>query len=488
MLPQAAVSAPVVAPDRAWIERELVMCALSPQYFIERYCQIYDSVAQNWIPFSLWDAQQEALRALHGNKLTVALKPRQVGFTWLGLAYDLWGMLFRPIWVGLIFSRRDDEAMYLLGEDRLRGMYKRLPSWMRSKSILVDSAHEFKLSNGSVSRAFPTTAGDGYTATYVLIDEADLQPDLNQLMRAVKPTIDAGGKLFMISRVNKRTPNSEFKRTYQSAKAGGNGWAHLFIGWDAHPGRDQAWYETQRREVMERTGSLDDLYEQYPSTDAEALAPRSLDKRIPPTQLLRVYIEQRAFAELPDSAPSMNGLRVFVLPEPGCKYVMGADSAEGNPTSDDSAVQVVDDATGEQVAVWQGKFEPSTFGGGIAALSRWYNKAAVLPERNNHGHAVILWLKDNARDVTILNGEDKKPGWHSTSKGKVLMYSTLADDVRAEETTIHDSATFEQVASVEGSTLRAPEGDHDDLADAYALALQARAVPANTFQFTVVQR
>jgi len=56
-----------------------------------------------------------------------------------------------------------------------------------------DAARTWALANGSVARAFPTNAGDSYTATLAIVDEADLVPDLDRLMRSVKPTIDAGG-------------------------------------------------------------------------------------------------------------------------------------------------------------------------------------------------------------------------------------------------------------------------------------------------------
>jgi Holliday junction resolvasome RuvABC endonuclease subunit len=39
-------------------------------------------------------------------------------------------------------------------------------------------------------------------------------------------------------------------------------------------------------------------------------------------------------------------------------------------------------------------------------------------------------------------------------------------------------ATYEQVASIEGASLRAPEGQPDDLADALALANLARGLGA----------
>ncbi len=122
--------------------------------------------------------------------------------SWLVISYALWQMIFRPAATVLVFSRRDTEALYLLSDDRLRGMYSRLPEWMKGgHGLVIDSGHEFSMQNGSSARAFPTSVGDSYTASLAIVDEADLVPDLNWLMRVVKPTIDGGGKMILLSRV-----------------------------------------------------------------------------------------------------------------------------------------------------------------------------------------------------------------------------------------------------------------------------------------------
>lgn len=457
-------------------DTERQRCAADPAYFIDTYCRVYDAEAGDWIPFHLWDAQREALRTVHDNQLAVILKSRQIGMTWLLLGYALWQMLFEPIATVLIFSKRDDEAVYLLGDERLRGMYKRLPQWMQANSVTVDDKHQWALSNGSVARAFPTSGGDGYTATLAIVDEADLVPDLPRLLGSAKPTIDAGGKMALISRVDKSTPNSRFKQIYRAAKQNLNGWAAVFLPWHVHPGRDQAWYDRQMQDVLHTTGALDDLHEQYPATDVEALAPRTLDKRIAPQWLLACYDERKPLPSdnLPSNAPSIPQLEVYGLPQPGRKYCIGADPAEGNPTSDDSAATVLDVETGEEVAVIAGKIEPSVFASHINEVGRFYNKASVLVERNNHGHTVILWLRDHG-SLFLIYGWDKKPGWLSNSKGKALLYDGIADSCRDQSVTIHSFATQTQLASIEGATLRAPEGEHDDRADSFALADKARA-------------
>lgn len=455
---------------------EWLTCAESPVYFVHNYCHIYDATLREWIPFHLWQEQARTLVDLNERQLVVILKARQLGMSWLCLAFALWMMLFRPAATVLVFSRRDDEAVYLLGRERLRGMYERMPDWMQARAILSSNDHEWKLSNGSVARAFPTTAGDSYTASLVIVDEADLMPDLSRVMNAVKPTIDGGGKMVLLSRTDNSRPESEFKLIYQAAKGNKNGWHAVFLPWFVRPDRDAAWYEAQKSDILSRTGSLDDLYQQYPASDAEALAPRTMDKRIAAEWLRQCFVETAGLRQAQSPGlqqspmPAIPGLRVYCTPAAQKRYVIGVDPAEGNPTSDDSALTVLDRASGEEVAALAGKFQPAMIGAHADEIGRWFNNADLLVERNNHGHAVLLWLKDHSR-LRRLPGWDGKDGWLSNSKGKALMYTTCADAFREKTTTLHTFETYVQLSSIDGSTLLAPEGQHDDRADSYALAL-----------------
>ncbi len=167
------------------------------------------------------------LTTMQTKRFIVILKARQLGLSWLTLAYVLWEMLYRPAATVLLFSKRDDEAIELL-DARLKGMYSRLPPWMRARRVDSDSDHDWLLSNGSNAKAFPTTGGRSYTGSIAVVDEADYVPDLNALLNAVKPTIDAGGKLILLSTSDKGQPESEFKQIYRAAKRGATDWTPIF--------------------------------------------------------------------------------------------------------------------------------------------------------------------------------------------------------------------------------------------------------------------
>jgi len=451
---------------------EWATCSASPVYFIAAYCWVFNATDEAWIPFDLWPAQAWALTQLMANKLVVILKARQLGFTWLILGYALWQMLFRPAATIGIFSRTETDAGDLLAF-RLKGMYDRLPAFMQCRAVLADNMSRWALSNGSVAMAFPTTGGRQYTFSFLLADEADFQEDLPAFMRAVKPTIDAGGAMVLLSTTDKGNLGSLYKQIYRAAKRRANTWLPLFLPWYARPGRTAAWYADQKRDTLANTGSLDDLHQEYPATDTEALAPRSLDKRILSTWIEACYVEEEPQVDV-KGAPAIPGLQLYRPPVPGRLYVVGVDPAEGNPTSDDSALTVLDVLSGEEMAVLAGKLQPSVIASYADQIGRYYNSAGLMVERNNHGHAVLLWLEEHST-LRRLPGEDEKVGWLSNKLGKTLLYNEMADCFRDKDTTLHSFDTYTQLASIEGATLRAPAGEHDDRADSYALAHVGRA-------------
>jgi len=398
------------------IEVLWLACSSSPAFFLDRCGHVYDPMASGWVPFRLWPAQVAVMETLAAHRLAVILKARQLGMSWLTVGYGLWLMLFRPAATVLLFSRRDDEAVHLLNF-RLRGMYERLPRPLQAAAIARDNTHEFRLSNGSAALAFPTTGGRSYTASLAIVDEADHTDDLDGLLNAVKPTIDAGGRLVLLSTVDKTHPESSFKRIYRAALKGENAYAPIFLGWRANPGRSDAWYEEQVADVRARTGGLDDLYQEYPATDVDALAPRAVDKFFPAEWLSRCYqpveAAERDAQALRSSICNLQSVTIHVPPQRDRAYVIGADPAEGNPQSDESAAVVLDIITGEQVATLGERTDPGSFATHLDALARAYNDAAVLVERNNHGHAVLLWLRE-AASTLVLKGLDGAPGWATT--------------------------------------------------------------------------
>jgi hypothetical protein len=504
---------------------EWLRCLHSPAYFTANFIWIYNATERDWIPFTLWPAQLDVLDRMEQESKLVILKARQLGISWLSLAYALWLLVFMAPATILIFSLKEGEAIELLS--RLKGMYQRLPTWMRARIVVKSSDTYLELSTGSRALAFSTKGGRSYTGSLALVDEADFIPDLSTFLNGVKPTIDAGGKLFLISTSDKKRPVSTFKNLYRAARKlatnftndtnqtlreiGGIGgkdlgeireiggktagdYAAVFLPWHARPGRTAEWHDKTKAEMFAQRGTHDDFYAEYPATAEEALAPEQLDRRLP-FDWLKLCIDERPRIVLsplhpsgphylPDDIdavpngiyepPALPGLQLYELPDPDSHYVIGADPAEGNPNSDDSAAVVLHAASWAEVATLTGKFEPGVFGSYLDQMATYYNGADVLPERNNHGHTLIRALLESGK-CRVLSGYDGKPGWLTNIKGKPLLYDLTAQAIKDAACRIRSPETASQLASIEASTLSAPEGLHDDRATAFALAIAALA-------------
>jgi len=443
---------------------EFLRCKESPDYFIDTFCIIEDKTQREWVPFHLWDAQYKVLNQVNANDQVIILKARQLGLTWLLICYALWMMIFRPGSGILLFSRRDDEASELL--DRMKNVHERLPRYLKAE-ITTDNEHELSFGNlDSWARAFPTTKHSGrtYTATLAIIDEADFIPWLKRLLNAVKPTIDAGGRLVLLSTADKENRNSEFKRIWDQAVKKMNNYTPVFLPWHVRPERDAAWYTRQKEDYEE-----DDLYQEYPATPEEAISARKASKRFTTKWLTQCKGDSAAV----DVGLTLPGFTGFTPPRKGRRFLLAADPAEGNPASDPSAASLFDQETWEQVAVLHGKWEPDIFANYLIQIARHYNEAMICWERNNHGHAVEVAIRYLDYTNIYISPFDKKAGWLSTRKSKVLAVDMTAQILRESGCTIHDESTINELAIFEAATMAAPEGDQDDLAMTVIIGLAA---------------
>ena len=80
-------------------------------------------------------------------------------------------------------------------------------------------------------------------------------------------------------------------------------------------------------------------------------------------------------ATRPSGGPDLPQLTIHKPPAPEGHYVIGADPAEGNPESDDSAAVLLDIITREQMARMAERADPPRFAAHLQELSGYYNKA-----------------------------------------------------------------------------------------------------------------
>ncbi len=446
---------------------QLYKCSISPHYFVNSYCQILDAYTREWIYFRLYQCQRYILDVFWKEQYSIHLKTRQVGISTLASAYYLWLMLFESNAFCIMLSRGEREATALLG-DRFKPMFWRLPQFMKPLKIVKESQQEIKFSTGNSILSIPTSAGDSYTARAVLIDEAALvyrsRTPLSQVLLNVGPTIDAGGQLALVSKADKSRPNSTYNGIFIDAIQNKNKYFPVFIPWHAVPNRTERFYQEQKAISLSIDGTTDSLLESYPATWEEALQAKESDKRFPVDLINMAY--EGAYP-LEEAGLDITGLVMFREPEEGELYIITCDPAEGNPHSDPSVAHVYNWETGEQMAYFEAVMDVPIFTSYVAMIADHY-KAGVFPERNNHGHSMINLIKSGAYgNVRLLTGPDstkniKKFGYFTSQKSKAVGYVELAKLMRDGEIIIHSDETKRQLSDLEGSTLRAPEGAHDD--------------------------
>lgn len=484
--------------DAETIKQQLVLLSdpkIGELTFINNYVEIFSADEGKWIPFKLWnvpvapeyDNQVDVAYKLINYNRVICSKSRQQGITTLVLAHFLYHLLFKPIEQILLLSRGQLESIEQMR--RLRGSYNRLPYWLRVKDEPTVSKTYWSLSNGSSVLSLSTNSGDGFSARRILVDEADLiwqsGGSLRETLLKVSPVVGTKGQLILVSKVEKTRPNSTFKNIFRESLEGKTNFQTCFVPWDAHGDRTLDWYEERKRESLAATGTLDDLFENFPATISEMLSPKSTDKRLP-----YVWIEQCYQPEKPLTPEQQKNLtepgwyekhkdvfgiprvEFYRMPRPGHQFVLSVDVAEGAQSSDDSSIHVLNVETQEESCRIAGKLEPSTLGYYADLIGHFYNEAKVFPERNAHGHAFLLWMREFSQ-LRVLVGPDGKPGFSTTPSTKSTGYSKVADSLRDKKTIIHSAETFKQLSIVRESDLSAPKGDHDDVAVTFMLAIYA---------------
>ena len=472
---------------------ELMLCKIDIIYFCTEFCKINDIVTNRWVPFNLWPAQVQMVKKEQRSKFSIVLKTRQFGATWY-----FWGVrpihesIFTPNSVSLLYEPTDTDAVKQLSSRRVRGMAQRIPQHiMGGVKLLPGNRHEmpFLHPNGDVSimQALNPEQGRGDSGSYCAVDEADFVPDLNAIFDKVESAVNAGGKMVLVSTSSKNSPNSVYKNIFKKSWYGEKKniysdsladaeWDSYFIPWHEHPNRNQQWYDAKAREILERTGSLDELWANYPSTVEEALAPAQMGKRLPVSQL------QKCLQSSEPIETTFNGrildqmLRVYKKPKINTKYYIGVDTAEGldQPETDFSSIFVIDEE-GEDVANITAKYDPVYVGALIRDLSKVYNNARAMIENNNHGGWTINWLQQNGhRSLILQDPNNKKLGYNTNQISKAELYINVSDLCRNYKLKINDPDLYHELQSINKDTLKAPKGDHDDRAMAYCLAQMAR--------------
>ena len=231
------------------IVKEIFKSGKDPSYFINNYCKISHPLKGS-IPFKTFDYQDDLLKDFNDHRFTVILKARQLGISTIVAAYVVWMMLYHKDKNILVMATKFSTAANLV--KKVKAIMRNLPPWIRIAEISVDNRTSFELSNGSQIKATSTSgdAGRSEALSLLVIDEAAHVEGLEELWTGLYPTLSTGGRCIALS-----TPNGVgnwFHKTYVEAELEDNDFKPVILPWDAHPERDQAWFEKETKNMSRR--------------------------------------------------------------------------------------------------------------------------------------------------------------------------------------------------------------------------------------------
>lgn len=245
-------------------------------------------------------------------------------------------------------------------------------------------------------------------------------------------------------------------------------------------------------------GNLDKFHQEYPSTPDEAF----ISSGLPFFRSGDLYFLQQYVWEGKQYRIETNGrliedelgpVTIYVMPQIGHQYVIGADSSMG--IADDerskSTMQVLDMETLEQVAEYSAASAPHILGKHMVGMGRLYHDALLCPEVQGNagggGREVLRYIQDcdywNLHRWSGSGPDQIQPksghlyGWETNSRTRPRMLTRIREVIDEQTAVIHSAALIKQLADFgenDEGRLEAQQG-HDDLLFAYGIALVSRS-------------
>jgi hypothetical protein len=451
-------------------------------YFCENYWYIKHP-ERGRIKFELREAQIETMESWLGERYSVVLKARQIGFSTLAAAYAFWLVFFFNDRFVIMLSRTEREAMKLLAKSKYG--YKFLPQWMKERGPTQTTDHQLKMvfENESAIESLPSGSDParGESVYLVIVDEWAFLPNPEEAWASIEPITDVGGRVIGLSTAN--GSGNFFHNLWVGSQTGANKFVGIFFPFDADGERGEDWYDSKARNMQPWQ-----LHQEYPRFAEEAFIKSgnpvfdidTLDM-LPTidahTGYLHVYSQRNVeFREVEDGEFS-----VWESPDAAKVYVIAADVAEGLSYGDYSSAHVIDATSGDVVAHWHGRIEPDLFGELLAEIGWWYNGGLLGIESNNHGLTSIKAAQrygyKNLYKARSLNKAHAQPsqtlGWRTTNTSKPLMIDELAASIRDGGLNIYCTRTIAELRTyVRKQNGKMGGSPHDDRVISLAIANQ----------------
>lgn len=401
------------------------------------------------VPLKLNEAQNELLKEItecvaNEERIRfVILKARQMGFSTFIAAIIFCLTVFQKNRTAIIIAHQKEAAMQIF--KMYQRFYEELPKPMKPK-LRTSSSRELMTIDGSSIRVL--VQGDsvrGTTINYAHLSEAafydKLDDTLTALLRAVQPN-NLENMVFIESTAN---GFNAFKDYYDQGVSRKQVWRSVFYAWYQKPNNRlscDGFTLTPREEALRKEFNLDyeqiaryryslveakndikKMQQENPSKPSDAFIStgnsvfdneqiayrKEITSKFKPSYLdysFEVKTIDLDNWELINVKPfntfsgSSNGcLTIYKEPVEGRPYVMGIDPARGKGI-DNTIFQVIDNISGEQVAVYSAFNEDNDISAAKSVLfAKYYNDALIVPETNTTDAFVKFYMRVHYTNV-----------------------------------------------------------------------------------------
>lgn len=490
----------------------------NPLLFIQTFVKIVDKQGK-LVKFTLNPQQKQLLTEM--DKFNVILKSRQLGISVLSCAYSIWLAIRYPNTSCLLMAHSLDGADGIF--TKLKQLYGSIPEAIRP-NLINNNRKELRLENGSritVISCGTKESVRGSTLRFVHVSEAAFcNENIDRQILAIEQCLTPNGQIIVESTAN---GFNFFSDMYSKAAQGESLYKPFFFGWvddclmfaeeykqfanryvDLHgrlpskqelDGAELALYNrgaTIEQIVWRRlkisNSSEAQFAQEFPSTPSEAFV--STGDNVFDNQKIHGRIENNKTKTIPmpETLPDVlkpwynRGFSLWEKPEPGIRYFIGVDSAEGLGGSSDYSVAEVIDRDGFQVAEFRSnKIKPFEFVDVVEKLGRWFNTGYLVVEKASAGQTVCDRLYNDVQYPLMYKYKSwdargsckRKPGFETTKQSKQRIIDDFVELHSKDLLCINSEVLLQEMKMFvyKDGSAKASTGYHDDTVMAMAMAL-----------------
>lgn len=231
------------------MKEEIIRCGSDSSYFMKNYC-IIDHPVRGAIPFDLYNYQERLLKSFSAKGRFQVVKARQQGFDTIIAGYMLWASMFHAQRVGLVLSQKSTMARSI--QEKIRNMYRRLPSWLQITKVQKDNKSNIVFMNGSSIFADNTNPIPHYNDNidFLYIQEACDIKNMKQIWECFLPTIVCTNSKVVIASTPSEGP-SWFKNKIEENKKD-KYFEEIKLDWRAHPEWNLSWFRNMSKILSEK--------------------------------------------------------------------------------------------------------------------------------------------------------------------------------------------------------------------------------------------